>query len=217
MASFEYNNIKHEFKSLNSSDVLIQRMGTYKTFYEINLLNKIKSLNLSGTYIDGGANIGNHSVFFDKHCNSEKVISFEIHPDIYNILVDNLNSNDCKKTIPINVGLGEQERLVKLSELCDTNIGMTHIVEGEGDVLIKSLDNLLSDVENITLIKLDVEGYELNALIGMKTIIDKFKPLIIAEMANETLFNNFNNEISKYGYKTDKINYGMTPTYIWTV
>lgn len=217
MASFEYNNIKHEFKSLNSSDVLIQRMGTYKTFYEINLLNKIKSLNLSGTYIDGGANIGNHSVFFDKHCNSEKVISFEIHPDIYNILVDNLNSNDCKKITPINVGLGEQERLVKLSELCDTNIGMTHIVEGEGDVLIKSLDNLLSDVENITLIKLDVEGYELNALIGMKTIIDKFKPLIIAEMANETLFNNFNNEISKYGYKTDKINYGMTPTYIWTV
>jgi FkbM family methyltransferase len=217
MASFEYNNIKHEFKSLNSSDVLIQRMGTYKTFYEINLLNKIKSLNLSGTYIDGGANIGNHSVFFDKHCNSEKVISFEIHPDIYNILVDNLNSNDCKKTTPINVGLGEQERLVKLSELCDTNIGMTHIIEGEGDVLIKSLDNLLSDVENITLIKLDVEGYELNALIGMKTIIDKFKPLIIAEMANETLFNNFNNEISKYGYKTDKINYGMTPTYIWTV
>jgi len=217
MASFEYNNVVHQFKSLNNTDVLIERMGIYKSFYEINLLNKIKSLNLSGTYIDGGANIGNHSVFFDRHCNSEKVISFEIHPDIYNILVDNLKNNNCKKTEAINVGLGEKERLVKLSELCDTNIGMTHIVEGEGDVLIKSLDVLLDGVENITLVKLDVEGYELNTLMGMKNIIEKFKPLIIAEMANDALFNNFNNEISKYGYKTDRVNYGMTPTYIWTI
>ena len=217
MVNFEHDNIKHQFKSLNNTDVLVERMGIYKNFYEINLLNKIKSLNLSGTYIDGGANIGNHSVFFDRHCNSEKVISFEIHPDIYNILVDNLKNNDCKKTTPINVGLGEQERLVKLSELCDTNIGMTHIVEGDGDILIKSLDELLDGVENITLIKLDVEGYELNTLMGMKNIIKKFKPLIIAEMANGELFNKFNDEITKHGYKTDRINYGNTPTYIWDV
>jgi FkbM family methyltransferase len=217
MAKFQHNNLTHSFKSLNTTDVLIQRIDNYKNFYEINLLNKVKSLNLSGTYIDGGANIGNHSVFFDKHCNSDKVIAIEIHPEIYNILVDNLNSNNCDKTTTINVGIGESERLVKLSDLCETNIGMTHIIDGDGDILIKPLDELVKDIENITLVKLDIEGYELNALLGMKKIIEKFKPVIIGEMANKDLFNSFNNEISKYGYKTDNVNYGMTPTYIWNI
>ena len=132
-------------------------------------------------------------------------------------MVDNLNNNDCNKTTTINVGIGESERLVKLSDLCETNIGMTHIVDGDGDILIKSLDELLNDVENITLVKLDIEGYELNALLGMKKIIEKFKPVIIGEMSTHELFDSFNKEISKYGYKTDNVNYGMTPTYIWNI
>jgi len=82
MVEFTYNGILHKVESLMNTDVLIQRMGQYKTFYELNLLKKIASLNIGGVYIDGGANIGNHSIFFNHHCPSSKIYSIEINPDI---------------------------------------------------------------------------------------------------------------------------------------
>jgi FkbM family methyltransferase len=215
MATINYNDMSHSFKSLKTTDVLIERMGQYKTFYELNLLKKIASLNLNGTYIDGGANIGNHSVFFNHHCPSDKIYSIEIHPEIYNILVENLNTNKCDKCIPINIGLADNEKLVSLSDLCETNIGMTHIVSEDGNIPVKKLDDIIPNDENVTLIKLDVEGYEKSAIIGSENIIKRCKPLVIAEMSNNELFNKFNDEIGKHGYYTDNINYGMTPTYIW--
>lgn len=92
---------------------------------------------------------------------------------------------------------------------------MTHIISEEGDIPVTKLDDVIPENENVTLIKLDIEGYEKNAIIGSEKIITKCKPLIIAEMANQKLFDEFNNEMIKFGYYTDNINYGMTPTYIW--
>ena len=215
MVSLTYNGITHSFESLTNNDVLIQRMQQHKTFYELTLLKKIASLNITGTYIDGGANIGNHSVFFNHHCPSDKVYSIEIHPKIYKTLVNNLDNNNCDKCIPINIGLNDFKTNVKLSDICDTNIGMTHIVSGDGDISVNKLDDIIPEDENVKLIKLDVEGYEINAILGANRIITKNKPLIIAEMSNSELFNKFNTEIGKYGYFSDNINYGTTPTYIW--
>jgi FkbM family methyltransferase len=215
MVTLTYNNINHNFKSLNDSDVLIQRMRQYKTFYELKLLEKITSLNIKGTYVDGGANIGNHSVFFNHHCPSDKVYCIEIHPEIYKTLVSNLQTNNCNKCIPINIGLSDFETNVKLSDICDTNIGMTHIISGDGDIPVNKLDDIIPENENVKLIKLDVEGYEINAILGANRIITKNKPLIIAEMSNDKLFNQFNTEISRYGYYCDNVNYGVTPTFIW--
>jgi FkbM family methyltransferase len=215
MVEFTYNGILHKVESLMNTDVLIQRMGQYKTFYELNLLKKIASLNIGGVYIDGGANIGNHSIFFNHHCPSSKIYSIEIHPDIYNTLVKNLQNNTCKKCVPINIGLNDCEKNVELSELCETNIGMTHIVSENGNIPVKKLDDIIPEDEDVTLIKLDVEGYEKNVIIGSEKIIKRCKPIIIAEMSSVELFNDFNNEINKYGYQTDNINYGITPTYIW--
>lgn len=215
MAEFTHKGITHKFESLLDTDVLIQRMGHYKTFYELNLLNKIASLNIGGVYIDGGANIGNHSVFFNHHCPSEKVYSIEIHPDIYNTLVNNLDNNSCSKCIPINIGLNDCDKNVKLSDLCETNIGMTHIISEDGDIPVKKLDDIIPENENVTLIKLDIEGYEKNALMGAEQIIKRCKPIVIAEMSSEHLYTEFDYQMNKYGYYCDKINYGTTPTYIW--
>jgi len=92
---------------------------------------------------------------------------------------------------------------------------MTHIISENGNIPVKKLDDIIPEDEDVTLIKLDVEGYEKNVIIGSEKIIKRCKPIIIAEMSSVELFNDFNNEINKYGYQTDNINYGITPTYIW--
>ena len=77
------------------------------------------------------------------------------------------------------------------------------------------LDYLLQDVENIVLIKIDVEGFELEIINGAQKILERQSPVIFAELATEIEFKSVSNELSKYGYTTDCINYAGTPTYLF--
>ena len=52
----------------------ISKSWEKKEFYELKLLEKIRYLNIKGVYIDVGAHHGNHSIYFDKFCKSEKVV-----------------------------------------------------------------------------------------------------------------------------------------------
>lgn len=78
--SYENLPVKVYSKTIDFGNSKIIKMSNYKLkehifnhftinkgkgeFYENRLLEKIKQMELDGTYIDCGANIGNHSVFF---------------------------------------------------------------------------------------------------------------------------------------------------------
>jgi hypothetical protein len=58
--------------------------------------------------------------------------------------------------------------------------------------------------DNITLIKIDVEGHEVNVLKGAEKIINECKPLILFELNISAFKNGISEEIEilkKYGYK----------------
>ena len=52
-------------------------------------------------------------------------------------------------------------------------------------VQVRRLDDVLADIGKIDLIKLDIQGAELSALKGAKTLISKWQPLIIFECGQE--------------------------------
>lgn len=57
-------------------------------------------------------------------------------------------------------------------------LGSSFSDDGEGDLTdVKKLDDILAD-EKVTLIKMDIEGAELDTLIGAENIIKKYKPKI---------------------------------------
>jgi predicted RNA methylase len=62
-------------------------------FQEEVILQWIRGQKLKGTYIDVGAHIGNHSLFFAAFCPSTKVLSIEGHPRIRELLKGNLKRN----------------------------------------------------------------------------------------------------------------------------
>ena len=84
MYSFVYNNENVYFNYIENDH--ISNYWKNNTFYEIKLLEKIKSLNLNGVYVDVGSHHGNHSIYFEKFCNSEKVISIEGNSFNFNYL-----------------------------------------------------------------------------------------------------------------------------------
>lgn len=213
--SVKYNNDYSVFNGVYSTDHIYKHLQITNSFYELALLEKVKSLNLDGVYVDCGANIGNHTLFFSKYCKSTQVISFELDKTIYQVLEENVDVNNLKNVKLYNCGVGETKKMVSTSTLDVNNVGMTKITQDGGDIQVDSLDNLLKNVDDIKVIKIDVEGYEKNVIIGAKEILKKHKPVLIVELKDDDEFNEFKNLVSPLGYHTDKVNYAKTPTYFW--
>lgn len=213
---FSYNNHHYELTGVNDNDHIVKVIKNSSCFYERRLLEKIKNLNLVGSYIDCGANIGNHTLFFAKECLSTKVISFEIHPTIFEVLEKNIKLNSCNNTILYNVGLGDTNSLVALSDMDVFNVGMVSVIsEGIPKYPIRRLDDVIDGVDDVVLIKIDVEGFELNVIKGAEILIKKCSPIIVVECRTSNEFDFINNYLITMGYYTDRINYASTPTYIF--
>jgi FkbM family methyltransferase len=220
--NFTYKNTFLQFYYVK--DDHISNFWKNNIFYEINLLEKIKSLGLNGTYVDIGSHHGNHSVYFDKFCKSEKVISIEGNPYNFTYLKKNIDINNCKNIL-YNKIINDKDGDELYMEYNIKNTGCSKVIAKNGDKenknIIKNttntLDNLLKNEDNITFIKMDIENYEYYALLGAKKIIDKFHPVISIELHNT---NPYYNEIINFlrikNYKTNGISYCKSPTFIYT-
>lgn len=221
---FLYNNIELIFHYIQNDH--ISNFWKNKIFYEHNLLLKIKSFNLNGTYIDLGAHHGNHSIYFYKFCNSDKVISIEGNPFNFNYLKKNIGLNNCNNIL-YNIIIDKESNKQLYMEYNTQNTGSSYIINDNmlsikyNKNIIKNktirLDDLLKNENNINLIKIDIENYEYNALLGAINIIEKHKPIIVIELHK---INPYYNEIIDFfkerNYETDNINYACSPTFIYT-
>lgn len=143
--------------------------------------------------IDVGANIGNHSLFFSKYFSS--VWSFEANPLTYKLLeINTMNTGNITTYLHgISDISGE-----KLAIKCDNaNIGgsclvpaITHSSENQSYVTTKRLDDLILPTSMVSLIKLDVEGYESKCLRGSTNLIKANKPIILIEQSATDIRNN---------------------------
>ena len=67
------------------------------------------------------------------------------------------------------------------------------------NIVLKKLDNLIKC--KVDFIKIDVEGEEYPALLGMKQILKKYKPKLIIEISNFGLKKNYPVKIYEFLYK----------------
>jgi FkbM family methyltransferase len=157
-----------------------------------------------GEFIDIGANIGNHSLFFSNYFN--RVFSFEANPRTYQVLTINAqlrNNIYCFQAAisdsNINAFLS-QER----SNMGGSFVSMTPS-KSSVPIVLSRLDQYADNFRNIKLIKFDVEGHEYNSILGSKSIIKKYRPIIIFEQHKfdfEAKENKVINLLSTYNYKT---------------
>ena len=109
--------------------------------------------------IDGGANIGFHSIQFAKLANQGKVYCFEPQPLIFNVLSTNILINGATDIVKqFRLGLGDN---------------------GEEEVQLTTIDNL--QLSKLDFMKLDVQGFELKTLLGGKNTIVTYHPIIFIE------------------------------------
>ena len=151
--------------------------------YDPALLTEIKSTLKSGcVFIDGGANIGFFSLIASKLVGTKgAVVAFEPTPLTFSYLKKNIKVNNISNVIVSNKGLSSAEK--NLPFLLTKNPEGNSIISTEnkklkaGDKVIKistiSIDKFCKQnhLKKIDLIKLDIEGQELEAIKGSKYIL----------------------------------------------
>ena len=157
---------------------------------ERKVFSKIDCANSS--CLDIGANIGNHSVFFANFFSN--IYSFEPYPDSYYLL--KFNSKNFNNIKTFNFGASDVDENQYMYIATDTTMSRNTLFSDRVEpkkieqihpkkikVELKNLDNLLKEnkVKKISFIKIDIEGYEYKALIGLKNTIINDSPIIVLE------------------------------------
>lgn len=195
----------------------IQKEWANGRFYEEKELHDIKQLSRTGWRIlDIGANVGNHSIYFDKYLNPEVI--FAIEPDIrsYKILLQNAALNHCHRINFDHIGIAfsNTEGNLSISHSEENNLGATRFTENiMGNILSVPGDRFFAN-QKIDFIKIDVEGMEFEVLEGLNKTIHNNKPSMFIEVQNSNIkkFENYVNEnqyqiVKTYRNYTTCINY----------
>lgn len=178
---------------LNMKNDPIQNSLRNGDFYERDELDYLKSVvEPRPAVLDVGANIGNHALFFASQMAAKKVIVIEPNPLALTPLLANIMLNNLEDQIVIEhlgFGLSDVTEGGYWMKKHDKNLGATKMQTGGGDISVKRGDELFSD-ENFDLIKIDVEGMEINVLHGLHETISKSRPVILVEVdqKNEAIF-----------------------------
>lgn len=163
----------------------IQRRHRKGIFYEMKELNALLGVfPLGGVFVDIGANVGNHSLFAARYLGASRVIPFEPNPRAYKLLMTNVLLNDLGGIIDtshLGFGLADKEEGGYGMRNVERNLGGADMVAGEGDLVVKTGDEVLARVTP-SFIKIDVEGMEMRVLAGLEKTIARAKPVLLVEV-----------------------------------
>lgn len=147
------------------------------------------------TIVDIGANIGYYTVLFSLRSGpGGKVLAFEPAPPIFDLLKDNIACNSLENVVVINKALADKPGRLPFT-LCEDNFGANRLGASDGvlsrevSVEVVRLDDVLqADGIKPDLIKMDVEGAEYLATLGMRqTLIDNPSIMVMTELLAENL------------------------------
>jgi len=161
-------------------------------FYEKNtirhllkLISKLKTKRV--TCIDVGGNIGFYTLTLDKALTNieHKIHCFEPNPSTIEYLEKNLLDNPTTNVQIIPMGLSNKEGTFTLRyNLKNTGTASFYRTNSDGksvEINVTTLDKYCTEkgIDNVDIIKVDIEGAELDFLKGSASIINKSKNVII--------------------------------------
>lgn len=164
----------------------------------------------SGVFVDIGAHIGRFSALMA--AGGSKVISLEASKYNFDQLERNIKFNQFQEKITaINIGCSDKngEHIFYFGGL---NEGANSLDKIEGakseKIKVRKLDKIINDLcvkpENISLIKIDVEGAEMRVLKGAENILKGGSPTLLIEILDFEGEKKIGTFLKKFGYINTK-------------
>ncbi|SEM82218.1 methyltransferase, FkbM family [Pseudorhodobacter antarcticus] len=154
-------------------------------FYEAKDLRALRPyFPKGGVFVDIGANVGNHSLFAALFLHAAKVVPVEPNPVSYTLLLANIVANGLVGTFDLRgLGIGASDRAAGgfAMEVRTKNVGAAKMLPGEGDINVQRGDDILAGLVP-NMIKIDVEGMEIEVLAGLEETVAAHKPVMLIEV-----------------------------------
>lgn len=206
-------------RGTNTSDHIFRQIQMAGDFYERPLLEHLAKRGRPGVWVDVGAHIGNHSIFFAA-LPGVRTISVEPAPALLPILRENLARNGVAAGIVVAgamVSTSSTDGVGYLPGPPD-NTGMGRVVDGlPWRVPATTLDLVCEQHlagNPLALVKVDVEGLETDVLRGGLASIRRHRPVLAVECADAAALDRVECLLAslRYGQAT---RFCATPTYVW--
>ena len=191
--------------------------GNTSTIEAYNCVESIKEFS-EPVIFDVGANIGTFTTWMSKAFPNGKIHAFEPQRQVFQMLSGNAAINNLYNVYTYNMGLGKENTKIEFEEpnyFEKNDFGTFSLVENvitqrtnnKIVVQINTLDWFVEyyNIPKIHLLKIDVEGMDLDVLIGASKTIKKHFPVIFIEH-----FDNRKSIIDDIKNFLDQFEYGYT-------
>lgn len=183
ITKFNYRGEKDiELEVYDWDEILANHVRINGVFYEDETLSYLRAnFPNQKTVLDIGANIGNHTTFFAEFMNAKEIYAFEPHPMNFELLKRNMAKYP--HVMCHDYALGETIKRMSIETVLG-NMGNVRVLEADSNGEIKMFPLDAFDFPEITLMKVDVEGYEWNVLQGAVETIKRWHPVLVVETLN---------------------------------
>jgi FkbM family methyltransferase len=142
--------------------------------------------------VDAGCHLGFHTVRFSKLAPKGMVYAFDINEEALDLLEHTIKTNNLTNVKVYHKGLSQESKKIRYKKNIhpDQNSlyeSYSKTFTGEAEAELTTLDEL--NLGKVYLLKLDVEGSELDILKGSYNTIKESRPLIIYENLNNSNLN----------------------------
>lgn len=158
-------------------DELLRRLGLLNKFLELEVLRILSAIKSGQAFVDVGAFKGTYSLFCAQRCCT--VFAFEPNPAIFKRLNERLSKYQNVKCY--NLALGERDNM-KNFYVPEGAPDQSSLLQRRGKIImvnVKRLDEFIHISPDI--IKIDVEGYAFEVLLGAIKMLNTYAPRIILE------------------------------------
>ena len=146
----------------------------------------------AGSVLDVGANTGAYSILAAATCNNRPIFAFEPMPDVYQMMVDNFSLNECCKGVKVFMmaasSQSSSQTLFVPNRLnnavhCSSTLSpgvLKDTISQSLTVKTVMVDDIVQ--EAVSVMKIDVEGFEESVLQGASNTIMRYRPIIFCEI-----------------------------------
>lgn len=189
---YEYDNTIYEIKNYHNND-----SAFFKTYQKCAISDLLKKgmiwephlhkifdqyVTKDSVVIEGGCHVGAHAIKLAKICRT--IYCFEPFIYSYYLLNHNLCINNISNCIVSQYGLSNEAKLQYYDWVTHGNPGGAALAH-DGSMKTSFCGQLITidslNLEKIDFIKLDIENYEILAILGGFNLIKKYKPVIVLE------------------------------------
>ena len=189
----------------NKTSYFLLKKCEFGDYHELGIIKKLSNKNKL-LFIDCGCNYGFYSFYTASLSEKNNVISIEASKDTSNEFNKNLRLNNFKNINFLNksVSNSDDENILFYESVNDWESSQTHNnFKFESELKVKSIkiDSLLKEYsldKYVVIIKLDVEGNEINVIKGALGVIQRSDPIIIIEFSKYIFENKDNIDYLKY-------------------